>query len=72
MSTYRNYAIEDTEAELIAYRARNLVKVPRYAGQTYTEVKAKAARHRRLVLRWAGWIALAMIVGAFAVHVVGR
>lgn len=72
MTTYRSQLIREVETDLQNSRARSMMKQPKFAGQTYTEVKAERARHRRLTLRWAGWATFVLIMFAFAVHLVTR
>ena len=65
MTTYRSEIIREVETDLHTSRYARLVKCE---GKTFTQVQAARAKHRRLALRLAGWVALAMIVLAFAVH----
>ena len=46
MTTYRSQAIREVETDLIAARARGMIRTPKYAGKTYTEVKAERRRFK--------------------------
>ena len=65
-------AIRETEHNMRHAQARGMIRTPKFAGKTYTEVKAERAKWRRLTLRWAGWALFVMVAFAFAVHLVLR
>ena len=62
MTTYRSQAIREVETDLIAARARGMIRTPKYAGKTYTEVKAERRRFKVKV-----WQAILIGVGVLAV-----
>lgn len=65
-------AIRETETNMMQVRARAMIRTPKFAGQTYQQVKAARAKWRRLTLRVAGWALFVMVAFAFAVHLVLR
>lgn len=70
MTAHRSEVIREVENDLIAARARGMIRTPKFAGQTYQQVKAERAKWRRLTLRVAGWALFVMVAFAFAVHLV--
>ena len=69
---FRSELIREVETDLQVARARAMMKTPKFAGQTYQQVKAERAKWRRLTLRWTGWALFVMVAFAFAYHLVMR
>ena len=47
---FYNQTIQDVENELIAYRARNLLKQPVHPGETMAQYRARKAMQRHVIV----------------------
>ena len=67
MTAYRSEAIREVETDLQRARARGMIRTPRYAGRTYTEVKAERKRKAMKVYQLVGVIVVILTVAAVGI-----
>lgn len=61
MTIQRSEAIREVENDLRDARARGMIRTPKFAGRTYTEVKAE--RHKRMQVYKVWAIGAAVLIG---------
>lgn len=66
MTTYRSQAIREVETDLQAARARAMIRTPRFAGRTYSEVKAERQRRRERIMKMVGYVLVILTAATVA------